>query len=89
MLHGRGSDPVGGAGPELDGDWLVQAVPYLVDGGAYDGAAHPPLVTDVSGEHHPLLRKIVNLITLDFYDSRLSFDLRRGFWKRVAQRRVA
>lgn len=52
MLHGRRSNPVGGAGPELDGDWLVQAVPYLLHGGPEDGATHPPLLSDVSGEHH-------------------------------------
>lgn len=52
MFHGRGPDPVGGAGPQRDGDWLVQAVPYLLDGGPDDGAAHPSLISDVSGEHH-------------------------------------
>lgn len=52
MLHGRRSNPIGGAGPQHNGDWLVQALPYLLHGGPNDGAAHPPLLSDVPGEHH-------------------------------------
>lgn len=52
MLHGRRSNPIGGAGPQHNGDWLVQALPYLLHGGPNDGAAHPPLLPDVPGEHH-------------------------------------
>lgn len=52
MLHGCSSNPLGGAGPQHDGDWLVQALPYLLHGGPNDGAAHPPLLPDVPGEHH-------------------------------------
>lgn len=64
MLHGRGSNPVGGAGPELDGAWLVQAVPYLLDGGAHDGAANTPVVfADVFGKQHSLLRKVLKTKT--------------------------
>lgn len=52
MLHGCSSNPIGGAGPQHNGDWLVQALPYLLHGGPNDGAAHPPLLPDVPGEHH-------------------------------------
>lgn len=55
MLHGRSSNPIGGAGPQHNGDWLVQALPYLLHGGPNDGATHPPLVPDVPGEHHRAL----------------------------------
>lgn len=52
MLHGRSSNPIGGAGPQHNGDWLVQALPYLLHGGPNNGATHPPLLPDVPGEHH-------------------------------------
>lgn len=52
MLHGRSSNPIGGAGPQHNGDWLVQALPYLLHGGPKDGAADPPLLPDVPGKHH-------------------------------------
>lgn len=68
MLHGRRANLIGGAGPQHDGDWLVQALPYLLHGGPKDGAAHPPLLPDVPGEHHrSVLREIVRL-TLKFVD---------------------
>lgn len=52
MLHGCSSNPIGGAGPQHNGDWLVQALPYLLHGGPNDGATHPPLIPDVPGKHH-------------------------------------
>lgn len=52
MFHGRGSNSVGGAGPQHNGDRLVQALPYLLHGGPNNGATYPPLLPDVSGEHH-------------------------------------
>lgn len=52
MLHGRGSNPIGGAGPQHNGDWLVQALPYLLHGGPKNGAPDPTLLPDVPGEHH-------------------------------------
>lgn len=52
MFHGHGPDSTGGAGPQHNGDWLVQALPDLVHGGSKDGAANPPLLPDVPGEHH-------------------------------------
>lgn len=51
MLHGRRSDPTGGAGPQHHGDWLVQALPPVVHGGPKDGAPDPPLLPDVPGKH--------------------------------------
>lgn len=52
MLHGRSSNLIGGAGPQHNGDWLVQALPHLLHGGPNNGATHPPLLPDVPGEHH-------------------------------------
>lgn len=51
MLHGRSSNPTGGAGPQHNGDWLVQALPSLLHGGPKDGASDPPLLPDVPGKH--------------------------------------
>lgn len=60
MFHGRGSYSTGGAWPQHHGDWLVQALPDLLHGGPKDGAADPPLLPDVLGEHHwAVLRAIV------------------------------
>lgn len=52
MFHGCGPNSVGGAGPQHNGDWLVQAFPYLLHGGPKDGAVDPPLFPDVTREHH-------------------------------------
>lgn len=51
MLYGCSSDLVGGAGPQYDGDWLVQALPYLLNGGPKNGATDPPFLPDVLGKY--------------------------------------
>lgn len=51
MLHGRSSNLVGGAGPQRDGDRLVQALPYLLNGGPKNGPADPPFLPDVLGKY--------------------------------------
>lgn len=51
MLHGCSSNLAGGAGPQYDGDWLVQALPYLLNGGPKNGTAHPPFLPDVLGKY--------------------------------------
>lgn len=62
MLHGRSSDPAGRTGPQHDGDWLVQALPYLLHGGSNHGTSHPTFLPDVAGEHHrPVLWAILRL----------------------------
>lgn len=71
MLHGRGPHPIGGAGFDKHGDWLVQAFPHLLYGGPHDGAADPPLFTALSGEHRgAVLRTLIRLTTpLDLFFS--------------------
>lgn len=51
MLHGSSAHLAGGAGPQHDGDRLVQALPYLLNGGPKNGSAHPPFLPDVLGKY--------------------------------------
>lgn len=51
MLYGRSSNLTGGAGPQYDGDRLVQALPYLLNGGPKNGPSDPPLLPDVLGKY--------------------------------------
>ena len=68
MFHGHGSHPIGGAGPEQHGDWLVQAVPHLLHGGPRHGSPYSPLLSDVPGEHHrALLRPPLRLMGSVFF----------------------
>lgn len=52
MFYGCGSDSIGGAGPQHNGDWLVQALPNLIHGGSKNGATDSALLPDVFGEHY-------------------------------------
>lgn len=52
MFYGCCSNSIGGAGPQHNGDWLVQALPNLVYGGSKNGAIDPALLPDVFGEHY-------------------------------------
>lgn len=51
MLHGRGTHPIGGAGFDKHGDWMVQAFPNFLDGGSHDDSADSTLFAALSGEH--------------------------------------
>lgn len=71
MLYGRGTHPIGGAGFDKHGDWLVQAFPHLFYGGSHNGAADPTLLTALSGEHRgAVLWTLLRLTTqLDLFFS--------------------
>lgn len=51
MLYGCSSNLTGGAGPQYDGDRLVQALPYLLNGGPKNGPSDPPFLPDVLGKY--------------------------------------
>lgn len=51
MLHGRGTHPIGGAGFDKHGDWLVQAFPNFLYGGSHNDTTDSTLLAALSGEH--------------------------------------